>query len=205
MIDAVITWLIGLPPVAVYAVLVVLAAVENVFPPFPSDTVVAIGAYLAYRGVVDPWVVFVVTLVANVAGAMGMYRLGLRHREALFASRIARRILPTDGVVFVRREYDRFGVPGLFVGRLLPGFRAVVPPFAGLIHLGPVRAGVPILLAAGIWYGGIIYGVTRLGGQFDRALAMLGELNRGLAVAALVVVVLIAAMILRRRRHGGPR
>ncbi len=203
MLDPFLAWLIGLPPLSIYLVLALLAVVENVFPPFPADTGVALGAFLAYRGVVDPWLVCAVTVVANVAGALGMYYMGARHREALFASRLARRILPAEGIVAVRREYDRFGIPGLFLGRLLPGFRAVVPPFAGLIRLGPIRAGVPIFAAALLWYGGIVVAVVHLGAQFDRALALLDSLNRGLAVVA-VLLIGLGVLWWRRRRRNRP-
>ena len=38
-----------------------------------------------------------------------------------------------EALAVIEREYLRFGVAGIFVSRFLPGFRAVVPPFAGLV------------------------------------------------------------------------
>ena len=52
-----------------YAVLALLAAVENVIPPVPSDAAVALGAFLTNRGLTTPLGVFVVTWIANLAGA----------------------------------------------------------------------------------------------------------------------------------------
>ena len=43
-------WFAGLPVAALYPALAVLAALENVFPPLPTDTVVALGTWLAARG-----------------------------------------------------------------------------------------------------------------------------------------------------------
>lgn len=201
MIEELITWLAGLPPVAVYGVLALMAMVENVFPPFPADTAIALGAFLAHRGVTDAWTVFVVTWVANVGTAMAMYFLAARHAPALFRSRFARRFLPADGMAFVRREYQRFGLLGLFIGRLLPGFRAVVAPFAGLIHLGPLRAGIPMALASALWYGGLVFLAATFGQQFDRIIAVLSGLNRTLGVVALVVLVALVAWAVRRIRR----
>ena len=201
MIEAFIAWLAGLPPGAVYVVIGVLAAVENIFPPFPADTVIALGAFLSHRGITDPWIVFVVTLVSNMAGAMGMYYLAARHAPALFRSRLARRLLPDEGMAFVRREYDRFGMAGLFVGRFLPGFRAVVAPFAGLVHAGPLRAGLAMLLASAIWYGGIIFVASQLGARWTGITAAVSTMNRTVAVVAVVLVVLISVQVWRRRRR----
>ena len=204
MIEGLLAWLSGLPPGAVYAVVGVLAALENIFPPFPADASVAIGAFLVHKGITTAWGVFAVTLIPNVAGAMGMYFLAARHAPALFRSRLVRRLLPEDGMAFVRREYDRFGVLGLFFGRLLPGFRAIVPPFAGLIHVGPVRAGIPILLASALWYGGIVYLGATFGAQLETLLRRLDQFTQGMAVAALAVALGLGFWMWRRSRRRQP-
>jgi membrane protein DedA with SNARE-associated domain len=204
MLESLITWLADLPPVAVYGVIALLGAIENIFPPFPSDTAIALGAFLAHRGVTEPWLVFVVTLVSNTVTAMAMYWLAARHATTLFESRLARRLLSGHGLERVRAEYRRFGLPGLFVGRLLPGFRAVVAPFAGLIHLGPLRALMPIVLGTAVWYGGLIWLASTLGNRLDRIVGIIGGINRTLGIVSLVLVVaLVAWVVLRRRRAQG--
>ncbi len=200
MLEAFITWLAGLPPVAVYGVIALLAMVENVFPPFPADTVIALGAFLSHRGVTDAWLVFLVTWVANMATAMVMYFLGARHSTTLFESRLARRLLPPAGMETIQREYRRFGLAGLFLGRLLPGFRAVVAPFAGLIHVGPLRAGIPMALASALWYGGLVFLASTFGNQFDRILEVVAGVNRTLGIVAIVVVAALVGWIVIRRR-----
>ena len=162
------------------------------------------GAFLVHKGITTAWGVFAVTLIPNVAGAMGMYFLAARHAPALFRSRLVRRLLPEDGMAFVRREYDRFGVLGLFFGRLLPGFRAIVPPFAGLIHVGPVRAGIPILLASALWYGGIVYLGATFGAQLETLLRRLDQFTQGMAVAALAVALGLGFWMWRRSRRRQP-
>lgn len=202
MLESLITWLAGLPPVAVYGVIALMAAVENIFPPFPADTAIALGAFLAHRGVTDPWLVFVVTFVANMAGAMLMYGLAARHAGMLFRSRFFGRFLPAEALVRVRTDYARIGLPGLFVGRILPGFRAVVAPFAGLMHLGPARAFVPMALASGLWYGGLIFLAAQLGNRFGDLLELLRGINLTLGiVSGLVVVCVVAWFLVRRRRR----
>lgn len=189
MLDSLVVWLSDLPPVALYTVIALLAAVENVFPPFPADSAIALGAFLSHRGVTDATTVFAVTLVANIAGAMGMYWLAARHSAALFRSKLARNLLPPNGLAWMRKEYERFGLIGLFIGRMLPGFRAVVAPFAGLIHLGPWRALLPMTLASALWYGAIVYGAAALGERWDEVVAMLGGVNRAAGVVAVILLI----------------
>lgn len=197
MFESLLTWLAGLPTVAIYVVIGFLAAVENVFPPFPADASVALGAFLSHRGLTDATTVFIVTFVGNMGGAMAMYFLAARHAAALFRSKFARKFLPADGLAFVRRFYERFGLPGLFIGRMLPGFRVVVAPFAGLLHIGPIRAGVPMAIASALWYGAIVYGVAALGAQLEDVIKWLDRVNTGFGLVALALVILL--VILGRR------
>lgn len=201
MIHDLINWLSSLPTGPVYAVVGLLAAVENIFPPVPADTAIMLGAFLAHRGVTTPWLVFIVTIACNMASAMGMYFLGARHASALFRSSIARRLLPDDGVAFVQREYQRYGLIGLGIGRLLPGFRAVIPPFAGMLHIGPLRTLAVMLVASSLWYGGLIFVAAKLGEHWEELVTLVTRINQGLAIAAGAVLLLIAIGVWRRVRR----
>lgn len=201
MIESLLAWLGTLPPVAVYGVIAFLAIVENIFPPFPADTGIAIGAFLSHRGITNPWLVLAVTLVANGGGAMAIYFLASRHSAALFRSRLARNFLSEHAMIRVRREYNRFGIAGLFVARLLPGVRAVVPPFAGLIHVGAIRVAATVFLAGAIWYGAIVYFAAKLGANLDRVNALVGGVNQIAGVVALVGVAALIWWAVRRKRN----
>ncbi|HET8833770.1 MAG TPA: VTT domain-containing protein, partial [Gemmatimonadales bacterium] len=124
-------------------------------PPVPSDAAVGLGAFLSHRHVTTPLAVFLVTWSANLLGAAGVYLAARRYGRRLFASPTGRRLLAPRSLAIMEREYLRFGVIGIFISRFLPGIRAVVPPFAGLVGLGAVRTFVPMGIASGIWYGSI--------------------------------------------------
>lgn len=198
--ESLLIWLAAQPQYAIYGVIALLAIIENIFPPFPADTGIAVGAFLAHRGITSPWLVLAVVLVANTAGAMGIYYLAARHSQLLFESRLARRYLSEHAFIRVRREYDRFGTVGLFVARLLPGVRAVVPPFAGLIRLGASRVVAVVSVAGLLWYGAIVFVAAALGENVDRVLAFVGGLNRVAGVIALAAIGGLAWWAIRRRR-----
>jgi membrane protein DedA with SNARE-associated domain/uncharacterized tellurite resistance protein B-like protein len=172
-----------------------------VVPPVPSDAAVAIGAFLSHRGVTRPAWVFLVTWSANLAGAACVYYLARVYGRRLFASSTGRRLLAPRSLAVIEREYLRFGVVGIFLSRFLPGIRAVVPPFAGLINLGTLRTLTPMAIASAIWYGGITALGAFIGSEWQRILAIISGLNRTLGIATLLLVVAgVAAYLLRRRR-----
>jgi membrane protein DedA with SNARE-associated domain/uncharacterized tellurite resistance protein B-like protein len=180
----------SLPPLAVYGVLAILAAVENVVPPVPSDAAVGLGAFLSHRGVTTPFLVFLVTWVANLAGAALVYLAARRYGHRLFATRVGRRLLAPRSLAVIEREYLRFGIAGIFVSRFLPGIRAVVPPFAGLVRLGAIRTFVPMAVASAVWYGGITLAGSLIGASWERIVGILEGVNRTMGV---ITVLLLAA------------
>src|SRR5512134_1443003 len=128
-------WLLELAPSTVYAVIGLTTLVENVFPPTPSDVAVALGGFLSQHGRVSAVWVWALACTANLGGSAVLYLLARRYGRQFIASRVGQRLLPADAIVALEREYLRFGMAGILLGRLLPGFRSVVAPFAGLVNL----------------------------------------------------------------------
>lgn len=203
LIDALLDWLAALPPVAVYAVLALLAALENLVPPVPADTAVALGAFLAHRGVTSLPVVYAVTLVANLAGAAGVYFAARRYGRRFFSTGAGQRLLTPEALAVVEREYLRYGVVGIFLGRFLPGIRAVVAPFAGLANLSAPRALIPMAVASAIWYGLITALGAAIGARWESIAAILSRINTTLGIITLVLLGVAAVLYVRHRRRQG--
>lgn len=179
-----------------------LAAVENVFPPVPADTAVALGAFLAGRGTLNPWAVFGVTWVGNVASAGLVYGVARRYGRAFFRGRLGRRLLPEPVLAQLTQAYQRYGAFGIFLSRLLPVWRGIVPPFAGIAGVGAARTLVPVALASALWYGTLIYLTATLGSNLDVVLAALNHVNRILGAVALVTLLGGTWYVVRRLQRG---
>src|SRR5256884_9784334 len=99
------------------------------------------------------------------------------------------------------RQYARHGAYGIFLSRLLPVWRAVVPPFAGLAGLSAPRALVPLALASGVWYGALTLSVAALGTNLDAVVSLLARLNRVLGVVALGALIFVGVLVARRLKR----
>lgn len=201
--QALLDWIGALPVAALYTVLWFAAAIENVFPPLPADTVVAFGSFLAARGHGTVAAAFFFTWSGNVVGAACMYAMGRRYG----AARMERRLLgqhPGGADQRLRILYGRYGLGALFLSRFLPGVRAIVPPFAGALRIPPGRALLAIAAASAIWYGLVTWLAFRVGASWEVLVERIQDVNRTAAiiVAVLLLLALGGWLFMRRRARG---
>lgn len=194
-----------LTPGVVYTVIGVVASVENVFPPIPADTAVALGAYLSNLGAVSAWSVFAVTWVANVGSAIGVYAAARTLGRRFFTGRLGRQLLNPKHLARLERLYRRHGLWGIFLSRFVPGARAVIPPFAGIAGLSSLRALAPLAVASGIWYGLLTFTAANLIPKLDGVARFVVGLNWvGLALG-LSLAAIVSGAVIRRSRRLRPR
>ena len=196
-----LAFLSDLPPYLLYLVLGVGAAVENVLPVVPADTIIVTGGFIAGLGTGGVIPVFLVVWGFNVAGALAVYAVGRRYGPEFFATGRGRHLLAERQMRRLEAFYARWGVAAIFAGRFLPGFRALVPVFAGVAGVRASRVVPPLAVASAIWYGVLVRLGHLAGGNAE---AVLASANRGLlATSAALAIVLVAVWWRARRRSAG--
>ena len=198
--DAVIDWLSALPIGTLYMAIGTISAIENIFPPFPADVVVAFGSFLAARGQASPYTTFLVAWIGNLAGAALMYYVGRRYGSSAFMSRLER-WAGKGAEQRLMALYGRYGLPALFISRFLPAVRAVVPPFAGAMKLPVIPVTIAISAASGIWFAFITFLAYRAGSNWEVLYGTIVKSGKIVGLSATVLVVLVAAFVLIRRRR----
>lgn len=190
------------PPTLIYAAIGILASVENIFPPVPADTAVAIGAFLSNAGAISAAAVFGITWAANVSSAAGVYFTARTVGRKFFTGRLGTRLLKPEAMARIERIYARHGTWGIFISRFIPGVRAVIPPFAGVAGLKSVRALLPMILASGIWYGTLTFAAAKLLPRLDDVAILVTKMNWvGLFVFVSGVGVVGVVLVVRKRRR----
>ncbi|MEO8499936.1 MAG: hypothetical protein ABI565_03410 [Vicinamibacteria bacterium] len=202
--DAFVDFVLHQDPATVIFALMLLSALENVFPPVPADLAAALGAFWAVRAGVSPVLVGILCFLGNQASAVGVYFWVRERGEAVRQSREFHLLLPLEIQPVVRRYFDRFGGLGIFVSRFLPGLRAGVLPFAALNHVSPLRALIPAAIASLLWYAGLTAAGSALGLAYDEVKTTVTRVTGALGIVGMAVV-LAAGLLLwragRRRIH----
>lgn len=200
MVDRVLVSLAALPTLPTYLVLMVLSAIENVFPPVPADVAVALGAFLARHGRLSAPLLGLVCWLANTASAAWVYLFARSHGAAFFRHGWGSRLMPPAAMRAVEDAYRKHGALGIFVTRFLPGVRAAVLPFAGVAGMPMGRAMVPAAAASGLWYAFLVAAGSLVGENWEAVKAMLGDVNHALSLLALLAALALGVWLLRRSR-----
>ena len=87
------------------------------------------------------------------------------------------------------------------MSRLIPGVRALVPPFAGALHIPPLQAIGSMAIASAVWYGIISYVAFNADAEWTELMRVIKESGMWIAVAAAVLLAFgIGVWLVRRRR-----
>lgn len=201
-VDAIVEELSRLPAGMLYLIMAAVSALENVFPPFPSDVVVGFGSFLAARGQASVVAAFLACWLGNIGGASFTYYIGRRYGAGTFLHRLekyaGKRAEPK-----LRSLYDKYGILALFVSRFLPGVRALVPPFAGAMRLPPWRTAIAVAAASGIWFAFITWLAFQAGENWELLYHRMVKSSKiaGLIAFGLVLIGIAAWLIWRKKKN----
>lgn len=187
------------PVETVYLLIAAGAAVENVFPPVPSDVVVLVGAILADRGILRADLVFLFAWLGNLILGLGVYAAARVYGAGLFSTRWGRWLLRPAQLERMAIFYDEYGTLTVLVSRFFPVFRVLVPAFAGVSKLGFWRTAVPLAVATAAWYGALIGAGILLSRNLPRLVDALQTINVSAAIVALLVAVVLVVLWWRTR------
>ena len=76
MFEEILNSMTTFSPLIIYSVLLVMPFVENVFPPAPSDFIVALGGTLIVSGTINFIPALIITSIGSEAGFLFLYYLG---------------------------------------------------------------------------------------------------------------------------------
>jgi membrane-associated protein len=189
-----------------FAPLILFAAtfIEYVFPPFPGDLVVVLGAWYAVQGELSWPGTFLSVTAGAVLGAWFDYRVGAALGRRLDERAARRSPLSEARLARFEASYRRWGVLLLLANRFFPGVRA-------FIFLAAGASGIPLRKV--LLYGGIsavAWNVVLLGAgalvaeNAEELVALFERYTRGATILLVAVAVIAMFVVLWRRRAARP-
>lgn len=174
----------------------IAVALENLFPPIPSEVILPLAGFTVSRGDLVFWQVLLWTTAGSVVGALALYGVGAllgRRRVHALAAR-----MPLLKLEDVRRSEDWFARHGrktVFFGRMVPLFRSLISIPAGIERM-PLPT-FTLLTAAGsfVWNTVLVTAGYLLGERWS----LVERYVEILTYAVVTLVVLAVAVFVWRR------
>ncbi|MET0189775.1 MAG: DedA family protein [Pseudonocardia sediminis] len=177
-----------------------VVALDNVFPPIPSELVLPLAGFAASRGTFSFAAALAWTTAGSVAGATVVYLAGLLLGHDRTRRLVARIPLVDPGDVDrAGRWFARHGAVAVLVGRMVPLVRSAISLPAGVERLPlPTFLGLTTL-GSGAWNTLLVTAGSQLGANWTLVDRYAGVLQYVVVGALVVAVVLFVALRLRRR------
>jgi membrane protein DedA with SNARE-associated domain len=182
-----------------------LIALENVFPPLPSEVVLPLAGFAASLGTLPLVWVIVGTTIGSLVGALVLYWIGARVGQERLR-RLADRVPLLDGRDIDRTVafFDRHGGKAVFFGRMVPLFRSLISIPAGVQRMPLVRFAVLTTAGSLVWNTVFVLAGYLLGRNWSLVERWSSVLQWVVAAAVVAALAVFVTKRLRRRSGRGP-
>ncbi|MDX6261567.1 MAG: hypothetical protein QOH84_3255 [Kribbellaceae bacterium] len=153
-------------------------ALENLFPPLPSEVILPLAGFAANRGDLGLVSAILFTTLGSVVGALALYGVGAalgRERTRALAARLP--LVKVEDVDKAEEWFNRHGAKAVLIGRLVPVVRSLISVPAGV-----ERMTVPLFLAltalgSAVWNSALIVAGYALGEKWQVVESSVGVLQ----------------------------
>jgi membrane protein DedA with SNARE-associated domain len=182
-------------------------ALENLFPPVPSEVILPLAGFTASQGSFGLAEAILWTTLGSLVGAIVMYYLGAAlGRRRMYAIWDRLPLVRTDDLARAEAWFGRHGTKAVFLGRMVPIFRSLISVPAGLERMSLPLFMLLTVAGSAIWNSVFVVAGYVLGEQWHRVEAYAGVVQ---SVVILTVVVAVCWWVVSRvrtlRAARGPR
>lgn len=168
----------------------VAVALENVFPPIPSEVVLPLAGFAAARGRFGLLEAIVWTTIGSTVGALALYWMGQKLGVERLR-RMARRtpLMKVSDIDRTNAWFARNGRRAVFFGRMLPMFRSFISIPAGVDRMPLLQFTLWTAAGSAVWNTVLVGAGYLLGAQWSRVEKYTGLLQNVLLVVLGVALV----------------
>lgn len=200
-ISSLTSWAVDVVESFGYVGVALMVALENLFPPIPSEVVLPMAGFLVGQDRFSFIPVTIAATIGSVVGAVILYGVG-----QLLGEHRLRALVRRYGKFFLLDEHDldktyawftRHGSTAVLLGRLVPGIRSLISIPAGLVRMSMARFILYTAIGSTIWNIILISAGWALGREWERV----EQYTDLLQYMVIVTGILLASWYVWKRRH----
>lgn len=182
----------------------VAVALENLFPPIPSEVILPLAGFAASQGRMSLLSAVIWTTIGSVSGAVALYWVGaLLGRDRVRAIAVRLPLVKLSDVDRTEQWFLRHGGKAVFFGRMIPIFRSLISIPAGVERMPVGRFLLYTTLGSLIWNTAFIMAGYALGENWHVVEGYVGAFQNVVIVACALIAVWFVVVRLRARRTTG--
>lgn len=178
-----------------------LIALENLFPPLPSEVILPLAGFSASRGEFSLAAALIWTTIGSVVGALVLYAIGAwigRDRVRAIVDRMP--LLKLSDVDRTEAWFDRHGGKAVFLGRMVPLFRSLISIPAGVERMRLSLFLLYTTLGSAIWNTVFVLAGYTLGENWQVVEESVGVYSKAVLVLAGLGLGVFVVLRVRRSR-----
>ena len=166
-----------------------LMALENIFPPIPSELIMPFAGFVAARGDLSVIGVLIAGTAGSVAGALPWYYAGKvygKERLEKLADRHARWLTVTHGdIEHAMAAFEKHGRKVVLLGRLIPAIRTLISVPAGLAKMPLAQFLLYSTVGSLLWTGILTGAGYLLESQYERVADYVDPVSKAVLIGLL--------------------
>lgn len=199
-------WIIDIMNSFGYLGVMLLIAIENIFPPIPSEVILTFGGFMTTYTEMQVGLVIVFATVGSVGGAVILYGLG----RIFDSDRLGRLIDRWGRILRLKRSdihkaeawFNRHGILTVFFCRFIPIVRSLISIPAGMARMNFGYFLLLTVVGTAIWNTILVNLGAFAGSQWEKIAAVINTYSNITLVVLIVLGFIFLIWLVRRIQSG---
>ena len=197
-------WIITLMDQFGYFGIALLIAVENIFPPIPSEVILTFGGFMTTYTSMNVWGVVLAATIGSVIGAVVLYLIGrilnAERLERLLSGKAGRILrLKPDEVEKAQGWFEKRGGKAVFFCRFIPILRSLISIPAGMTGMNPGKFAAFTTAGTFLW-NLVLVNLGVLAGASWEKIAAAVDTYAHIVLVIIIAVVAVAGILFYKKR-----
>lgn len=186
-----------------YVGVMLLIALENVFPPIPSEVILTFSGFMTTKTNLSILGVIIASTIGSIIGAGILYFIGLK----LDVSRLEKIIDRWGNILRLTKKdinkadawFDKYGPFTVFFCRFIPLIRSLISIPAGMSNMKISIFFILTLLGTSIWNVVLVYLGASVGDSWEKIVHIMEIYSTIIYISLAIVFIIIGILFISKR------